>query len=204
MGGIFSQEVWESARHRIHHNDYHYRFYHYLNASGSGSAEERVGDIAKALVVQSAHLPSPVSKAFKNWPVISVNLHDLFQRAPLEAIAEPDAIIARMAIREVEQAEYPPAVTRKVLEKANQVLETSMIRNREKIERVIAEPRRLVKALDAFVARFSVGDEQAASSRDQGAIPLAEAERLGREFLQNCRRLDRALSAIPKQLEEAP
>ena len=191
-GGFFSVSSWERARARLHHDDYHYRFYHYLARPLGHALERLVYELALAIMDPSFPLPLPAAKAFRNWPGISAALHDLFECAPREALAEPQAVLARMALEQVESDVFPESVRAVVRERAQRVLAECAKRDKERVEQAIAEPRRLVEAIDEFVALLSADDR----------IAEPEAEQRVHDFLDNCRRLDRALSDIPRRLRD--
>jgi len=97
-------------------------------------------------------LPTSVEQAFTNWPEISSQIHDLFFRAPHEAISEPQALLARMALDAVEEPGYPGEVANEVRARANEVIVACAARDKDKIRRALAEPKRLLKQLDGLVA----------------------------------------------------
>ena len=206
---------WEAERSRLHHDDYHYRFYHYLGRSGGETEETFVKDIAIVLAGTSGSLPEAAGKAFKHWPRISNSLRDLLKRAPREAPTDPNAVLARMATAEIGKGRYPALVAAIVHERAERVLQESAARFGQPVEMAIEEPRRLVEKMDEFVALFDTGvghphlgplpegegmNNKALGPREGERTPADEAERRVREFLENCRRLDRALSDIPRRL----
>ncbi len=209
LGGFFDQGDWEVIRSRLHHNDFHYRFYHYLSQSGGGSEEKLQQEIMVALMKGPTGLPESAAKAFKNWLAISESLHDLFERAPREAITDPDVVLARMALEQIDKAGFLASVMAVVRERAEHVLKECEIRNRELVEKAIEEPKRLVSAMDKFIDLFdtrggtphSKGERK---NRETENHPLAadDAERSVRVFLDNCRWLDRALSDIPRRLQQ--
>jgi acyl-CoA reductase-like NAD-dependent aldehyde dehydrogenase len=195
LGGLFNDGYWESERSRLHHNDYHYRFYHYLSPPSGGAQERFAREMAAALEEVSAEVPASVAKAIKNWPALSARLRDLFDRALREALMEPEAILARMALEEVERANYTQAVTEQVRRQARDVLESCAKRNAAVVQAAIAEPRRLVDALDEFVRLFKPDNRRR-------AFPSEKARQKVEGFLENCRQLDRALSDIPRRLSQ--
>lgn len=149
--------------------------------------------ISRVLSGESTDLPEAATKAFNHWPKISISLHDLFNRAPAEAIADDTAALARLALSAVEETNYPADFAKKVRDEAQAILARSAEMNRKRIEMAIAESVRLLKSIDGFIVRV----------RQPGnALPRTEAEAQVREFLEWCRQLDRELSAIPVRLRE--
>lgn len=142
---------------------------------------------------EAMDMPVAATKAFNHWPKISNNLHDLFNRAPAEAIADDTAALARLALGAVEVNNYPADLAQIVRDEAQEVLAHSAEANRERIETVIAESVRLLKSIDGFIARVQ---------QPGNALPRMEAEAQVRKFLEWCRQLDRELSAIPVRLRE--
>lgn len=96
-----------------------------------------------------------------------------------------------MALAEIGKWDYPASAAAGVRERAEHVLAECAERNGGLVEKAIEEPRRLVKAMDEFVALFSRTDRH---------LAIDKSERRVREFLDNCRRLDHALSDIPRRL----
>lgn len=141
---------------------------------------------------ETHELPESVTKAFNHWPEISSGLRDLLRRAPAEAIADDAVILARMALQAIEEYSYPADLKRQINEEAQAVLARNAEANRERIETVLAEPVRLLKAIDEFIAR---------AQRSGKALPRPEAEAQVRKFLELCRQLDRELSATPARLK---
>lgn len=198
LGGIFDvdlekDECWEKQRAALHHDDFHHKFYHYLGASGSRTEDVSVKGISAKLSGEAKHMPEAATKAFNHWPKISNNLHDLFKRAPAEAIADDTAALARVALDAMEKTNYPADLAQKVRDEAHVILARSAEVNRERIAVAIAEPMRLLEFIDGFIMRV----------QQQGnALPRTEAETQVRKFLEWCRQLDRELSAIPVRLRE--
>lgn len=197
-GGVFDvglekADAWESQRSILHHDDFHHRFYQYLGASGSSAGDVSVKGISAMLSGEAMEMPEPATKAFNHWPKISRNLHDLFSRAPAEAIADDTAALARLALSAVEENNYPADLAQKVRDEANVILARSAEASRERIAAAIAEPIRLLESIDGFILRVQ---------QPRNALPRTEAEAQVREFLEWCRQLDRALSAIPVCLRE--
>lgn len=163
-------------------------------------------EIAAVLEEPSASLPEPAAKAFRNWPTVSVSLHDLFERAPREAFTDPDAALACMTLKEIGRGGYPESAAAVVRERAEHMLTECAKRNRRFVEKAIEEPRRLVKVMDEFVALFNnrmLCPHPSPLPEGEGVKIVAdEAERHARDFLDNCRRLDRALSEIPRRLQQ--
>lgn len=143
---------------------------------------------------ETRNLPEAAAKAFNHWPKISDRLHDLFKRAPAEAIADVTAALASLALDAVEENNYPVDLAQKVRDAARMTLARSAGANRERIAAAIAEPMRLLVSLDDFIRRVQ---------RPGNALPRAEAETQVRQFLEWRRQIDRALSAIPVRLREA-
>lgn len=193
LGGIFSYADWETLRNKLHHNDYHHKFYHYLGASGSGAEDASVKGISAMLSGEATNWPEAATKAFNHWSKISNNLHDLFNRAPAEAIADDTAALARLALGAVDKNNYPADLAQKVRDEAHVILARSTETNRERISAAIAEPIRLLESIDGFIMRVQ---------QRRNALPRTEAEAQVREFLEWCRQLDRELSAIPVRLRE--
>lgn len=137
------------------------------------------------------NLPATAKKAFRNWLGISESLRDLFDRAPCEAIVDPESVLARMAIEEIGKCGYPDSITAVVRERAEEVLVQSAKRSGWLVEKAIEEPKRLTKAMDDFVALFN---------STHNRFSVNESELRVREFLENCRRLDRVLSDIPRKI----
>lgn len=138
-------------------------------------------------------LPEAATKAFNHWPKISNNLHDLFNRAPAEAIADDTAALARLALSAVEVNNYPADLAQNVRDEAHAILARSAEANRERIEAAIAEPVRLLEAIDGFIMRVQ---------QPGNVLPRTEAEEQVRKFMEWCRQFDRELSAIPVRLSE--
>lgn len=178
----------------LHHNDYHYRFYHYLGGLGGEIEEALVREITASRSQSTGNLLGVGVKAFKHWRAISLSLHELFDRAPREAITDPVAVIARMATEEVKKGNYSVSVENIVRERAERTLARCTERDKGLIDNAIAESKRLLNELDKFVALFDKDDLRLAAD---------EAEQRVREFLDNCRRLDRGLSDIPRRLRES-
>lgn len=191
--GLANEDCWEKRRSTLHHDDFHHKFYHYLGASGSNAEDNTVNGISSVLSGKSHDLPQAVAKAFNHWPKISNSLHDLFRGAPAEAIADEKTVLARLALRAVEGNNYPADLAQKVRDEAHIILTRSTEANRERIEAAIAEPMRLLKSIDDFIMLVM---------RPGNALPRTEAEAQVRKFLEWCRQLDRALSAIPVCLRE--
>lgn len=197
-GGIFDgalekNECWEKQRAVLHHNDFHHKFYHYLGASGSSAEDVSVKGISRVLSGESVDLPEAATKAFNHWPKISNNLHDLFRRAPAEAIADDTAALARLALSAVEKNNYPADLAQTVRDEAQEILARSSKANCERIAAAIAEPMRLLESVDSFIMRVQQPGNELART---------EAEAQVRKFLEWCRQLDRELSAIPVRLRE--
>lgn len=140
---------------------------------------------------ETHELPEAVTKAFNHWPKISSSLHDLLGRASAEAIVDDAAILARMALQAIEENNYPANLAQKVRNKAQAVLARSAEMNSEKISAAIAEPVRLVEAIDDFIMR----------GQRLGNV-LQHAEARARELLEWCRQLDRELGTIPVRLRK--
>lgn len=145
------------------------------------------------LTSESSNFPEAVTKAFNHWPKISHDLHDLFNRAPAEAIADGMAALASMALGTVDKNIYPADLAQKVRDEANAILARSAEMNRKRIETAIAEPMRLLKSIDGFIVRVL---------QPWNSLQRTEAEAQVRKFLEWCRQLDRELSAIPVRLRE--
>lgn len=201
-GGIFDPGDWENHRSALHHDDFHYRFYHYLSKAGAEAETAFMKEIAAVLAGKSSRLPDAAMKAFKHWPGISSSLWDLFERALREATTDPEAMLARMAITEVGKRDYPESIAVAGRERAERVLAECAARSGELVGKAIEEPRRLVKAIDEFVALFTARSDHPHPSPqgEGGKISGDEVERHVRDFLDNVRRLDRALSDIPRRL----
>lgn len=150
-------------------------------------------ELAAAWTGERPEPPKAAASAFSNWPDISKQLHDLFQRAPEEAVTDPEAAVARMALKAVNDPDYPEEIAAKVRERANVVMTSCAARDREQIEASLAEPKQLLARLDEFVA--SVGERKNLTS-------MRDAEMQVRQFLDDCRKFDRELSAIPSKLRE--
>lgn len=177
----------------LHHNDFHHRFYHYLGASGSNVEDNSVKGISCVLSGESTDLPGAVAKSFNHWPKISKNLHDLCNRAQTEAMADVKAVLARLALQAVAENNYPADLAQKIRDQAYTILVRSAEANRERIAAAIAEPMRLLESIDGFIMRVQ---------RQENTLPYSEAEAQVRKFLEWCRQLDHALSAIPVRLRE--
>lgn len=184
---------WEENRSRLHHDDFHHRFYQYFGGAGSDAEDIAVKGISRVLSGESTELPLGSAKAFNHWPEISNNLHDLLSRAPAEVVADDTAVLAMLALRAVEENSYPTDLAKKVRDEANTILARSAEVNRERITAAIAEPMRLLKSIDDFIMLVQ---------RRGNSLPCTEAEAQVREFLDECQQLDRALSAIPIRLRE--
>lgn len=148
--------------------------------------------ISSMLSGEKHYLPEAVTKAFNHWPKISSSLHDLLRRAPAEAIADDASILAGMALQAIEEYNYPADLKRQINDEAQAVLARNAEANRERIETVLAEPVRLLKAIDEFIAR---------AQRSGNTLPRPEAEAQVRKFLEWCRQLDRELSDTPARLK---
>lgn len=197
-GGIFDGDLekdsqWENQRSILHHDDFHHRFYQYFGASGSGAEDVSVKGVSTMLSGHATVLPEAATKAFNHWPKISINLHDLFNRAPVEAIADDTAALARLALSAIEKNHYPTDLAQIVRDKALVILEQSAEVNSERIAAVIDEPMRLLESIDGFIIRVQ---------QPGNALPRTEAEMQVRKFLEWCRQFDRALSDIPVRLRE--
>lgn len=176
----------------LHHNDYHYRFYHYL-----GNPDDSfVHDITAVLAGTASTLPEAAGKAFRNWPTISKSLRDLFKRGPREAITAPEAILARMALTEAGKGGYPESVADLVRKRAEEMLAGCEAHSGRPVVAVLAESRRLVNEMDAFVALFDAKEGEGVG------ISADDAEQQVRGFLEHCRKLNRELSAIPSRLRD--
>lgn len=142
---------------------------------------------------ETTDMPEAATKAFNHWTKISISLHDLFNRAPAEAIADDAAALARLALGAVGENNYPADLAQKVRDEAQAILARSAEMNRKRIETAIAESVRLLKSIDGFIVRV----------RQPGnVLPRTEAESQVRKFMEWCRQLDRELSAIPVRLRE--
>lgn len=177
----------------MHHDDFHHRFYQYLGASGSGAEDVSVKGISAMLSSEAIDMPEAVAKAFNHWPRISNKLHDLFNRAPIEAMDDVTAILARLALHAVAENNPPAGLVQELCNQAHTILAHSAKENRELIEAAIAEPMRLLESIDGFIMRVQGRGN---------ALPHTEAELQVRKFLEWCRELDRELSAIPVRLKE--
>lgn len=198
LGGVFdadlgTEDAWGKQRAVLHHDDFHHKFYHYLGASGSGAEDVSVKGVSAMLSGEAMDMPEAATKAFNHWPKISINLHDLFNRAPAEAIADDTAALARLALNAVAKNNYPTDLAQKVRGEAQSILARSAEANRERIASALAEPMRLLESIDGFIMRVQ---------QPGNALPRTEAEAQVRKFLEWCRQLDRALSAIPVRLRE--
>ena len=144
-----------------------------------------------ALINGGKTLPSSVENAFTNWPDISSQLHRLFARAPREAISDPQALLARMALDAIEEDDFPLEVADEVRIKANAIITECAARDKEKIECALAEPQRLLEQLDSLVVSMRAPKE-----------PMGKWDAMGQVggLLDVCQRLDKALSAIPSKL----
>lgn len=142
---------------------------------------------------EATDLPEAVTKAFNHWPKISNNLHDLFNRAPTEAVADDTATLARLALSALEKTNYPADLAQKVRDEAHTILARSAEANCERIAAAIAEPVRLLESIDNFIMRVQ---------QPGNVLARTEAESQVRKFLEWCRQLDRELSAVPVRLSE--
>lgn len=142
---------------------------------------------------ESVVLPEAATKAFNHWLKISNNLHDLFNRAPAEAVTDDTAALARLALSAVEKHNYPADLAQKVRDEAHAILSRSAEMNRKRIETAIAEPMRLLESIDGFIMRVQ---------QQENELSSMEAEVQVRKFLEWSRQLDRELSAIPVRLRE--
>lgn len=192
-GGFFDEGEWDKRRATLHHNDFHHRFYQYLGASGSSAEDISVKGITAKLSGEATGMPEAAAKAFRHWPKISSNLHDLFNRAPTEATSDDMVALARLALGAVEENHYPAELAQMVRDEAYAVLARSAEANHERIAGAIAEPMRLLESIDGFIR---------CAQRPGNALQVAEAEAQTRQFLQWCRQLDLALSSIPVRLRE--
>lgn len=202
QGGIFDSGNWEQDRSRLHHDAFHHRFYHFLASS------EEV--FAKSLENGNQRLPESVEQAFANWPDISLQMHGLFARAPREAISDPQALLARMALDAVEKTGFPNDVANEIRAKAKEVIAACATRDKNKIRRAMSESKRLLKQLDTLVA--SMHPHPSPLPRGEGAgrrgerdirkegMSKWEAMSLVQNLLDVCRRFDIALSGIPARL----
>lgn len=138
-------------------------------------------------------MPKSAASAFSNWPDISKQLHDLFQRAPEEAVTDPEAAVARMALKAVDDMDYPEKIAAKVRERANAIIASCAARDRELIEAALSEPERLLARLDNFIA--SIGKKREPVSAWNAEVHVYE-------FLDDCHKFGGALSAIPAKLRE--
>ncbi len=188
---------WERERARVHHDDYHYRFYHYLSRSSVESEAKFSEQLIRALGDPAVSVPPPAAKAFNNWPDISAKLRDLFDRAFREALPEPEGELSRLVLERIGMSGLPEPLCSEVRGRAGKMLTESAQRNLEVVEDAIAEPKRLVKEIDEFIALFDSRHPGTVTGGDRG---VDDAERRVRDFLDNCRRLDRALSDIPHRL----
>ena len=96
-GGIFDGAHWEGERKQLHHNDFHYRFFHYLNPLDAERERRLISDFSGVLASGRSHLSVGSARALEHWPLISKSLHALFKRAPFEAIVSPEALLAELA-----------------------------------------------------------------------------------------------------------
>ena len=147
--------------------------------------------LVNALMNGSKTLPASVEDAFTNWPGISSQLHRLFARAPREAISDPQALLARMALDAIEENGFPREAADEVRAKANAIIAECAARDEEKIVHVLAEPQRLLEQLDGLVVSMRAPKE-----------PMGKWDAMGQVggLLDVCQRLDKALSAIPSKL----
>lgn len=173
----------------LHHDDYHHRFYDFLGAGG----ERLVKELAAAWTGERPEPPKAAASAFSNWPTISRKLHELFERAPKEAVTDTETAWAHMALKAVDDPGYPEEIAAKVRKKANAIIVACAARDRERIGAALAEPKRLLVRLDEFVGPVGARKEPASAY---------DAEMHVRQFLDDCRKFDRALSAIPSKLRE--
>lgn len=149
--------------------------------------------ISAMLSGEATNLPEAATKAFNHWPTISKKLHDLFNRAPSEAIVDGAAVLARLALCAVEENNYHADLAQNVRDEAHTILARSAEANRERIAAAIAEPMCLLESIDDFIMRVQ---------RPGNVLPRTEAEAQVSNFLEWCRQLDRELSAIPVRLRE--
>lgn len=199
-GGVFDAGLekadgWEKQRSLLHHDAFHHRFYHFL-----ASSEET---LANSLMKGNGKSPVSVEQAFTNWPEISSQIHDLFKRAPREAISDPQALLARMALDAVEEAGFPHDVASEVLAKANEVIAGCAAKDGEKIEQALSESKKLLDELDGLVASMSPHHKP---HPHPGSLPEGEGmdkwtamEQVG-NLLDVCRRFGNAMSDIPSRL----
>ena len=160
-----------------------------------------VDELALAMMGSALPPPPPAVKAFRNWPEISAVLHDLFERAPREALPDPEAMLAHMALEQIESDVFPEPIRMEVQKRAEAVLAECVRHKGAEIMAALAEPKRLVQSIDEFVARFNEGKDTSFSSPlpEERDLKHDATERV-RKLLENCRKLDRALSDIPRNL----
>lgn len=187
-GGFFDGTSWEDERRKLHHGDFHYRFYHYLSTSDPGKEDKLVAELSGVLTGGGDPLPAGSGKALRHWPAISRSLHGLFDRAGREAMTFPEALLAELAQGAAAKPACPPPLAAIIRADARQVLVQCAERSRDTIDAALAEPRRLLAALDEFVTLFQDGAPPVSLNR-------LDAERRVREFLDDCRRFDGAVSA---------
>lgn len=149
-------------------------------------------ELAAAWTGERLEPPKAAASAFSNWPTISKKLHELFERAPKEAITDPEAALAHMALKEVDDPYYPEEVAAKVRERANASITSCAERDKERIEAALTEPKRLLARLDEFIA--SVSEHKNPTSMQDAVMHV-------HRFLDDCHAFDRALSAIPAKLQ---
>lgn len=184
-----SPSFWENDRSKLHHNDFHHGFYHYLGAGETQNQKSTM--MADVLSGRTAALTVGVARAIEHWPGISAMFHDLFNRAGSEAITDPTAALAQMAMKQMDSGSYPPDIVAEVKSRAQEVIITCSVRDQALIASAIEEPKRLLVQIDEFVSLFA--------ERHQ-PIPIAEAELKAQTFMDNCRKFDLSVTAIKNVL----
>jgi hypothetical protein len=102
-------------------------------------------------------------------------------------IASPDAVLAVYAQRRAAHLVSAPAVAQLIHVRAAMILSEDALPLTDRYVQRLTEPRALCDKLDAFVRLF---DDQ------REPIFAADAGARVDQFLDDCRRLDRALSSI--------
>lgn len=136
-------------------------------------------------------LPTSVQKAFAAWPAIAGEIRKLFERAPGEAIADPETMLAGLALESVERFHYPTDLADGVRRRAQTVIAVHAKDNLSRIEQALDEPKELLEQLNQAIISLSAPREP---------FFLWDAKEKAQQFLDTCRHFDQSLSAIPAKL----
>lgn len=150
--------------------------------------------MVNAFMAGSGILPPAVSQALANWTAISQQLLDLFARAPREALVDPQALLAQLALEAIEGGGFPRDLAAEIRNRANEIIAECAARDGKKIEQALLEPKELLGKLDRLIVSLH---------EEKGPMDKWAAMGLAGNLLDVCQRFDKSFSAIPSRLRSS-